>query len=157
VSPVLAEQYMSAAGDGATAALNGRWAALVPWRRQHDGRRAGRVRRDFIASSDRRPYRRPLDADDSAVLTGCSTPARQPISRPASGWSSRPRLQSPRFLYRVEFARWPRRANRGSSRRLEMASPFRILLWHSNAHDALFTRRSGQLSSSDQIQTRCSA
>jgi len=157
VSPVLAEQYMSAAETVATAALNGRWAALVPCAANTtDAAAVDACGRDFIAKFGQKAYRRPLDADDSAVLTAVFDAGKTTDLKTGIRLVVETALQSPRFLYRVEFG-----AVAASGQTVvkvddwEMASRLSYLLWHSMPDDALFTAaQAGQLSSSDQIQTQ---
>src|SRR5207253_717057 len=70
VSPVLAEQYLKAAETVATDALNNRWSALVPCAASTTAPAAvDTCGHDFIAAFGAKAYRRPLDGDDSALLT----------------------------------------------------------------------------------------
>src|SRR6266700_2181774 len=104
VSPVLAEQYLSAAEALATAAINSRWSALVPCAATTtDSAAIDACGRDFIAAFGQKAYRRPLDDDDTAALTGVFNAGKATDLKTGIRLVIETTLQSPRFLYRVEF------------------------------------------------------
>jgi len=108
VSPVLAEQYMKAAETVATDALNNRWAALVPCAAgTTDAAALDACGRDFIAAFGQKAYRRPLDPDDTAVLTAVFDAGKATDLKTGIRLVMEAALQSPRFLYRVELAPAP--------------------------------------------------
>jgi hypothetical protein len=157
VSPVLAEQYMSAAETVATAAVNNRWATLVPCAATTtDATAIDACGRDFIAAFGQKAYRRPLDADDTALLASVFAAGKATDLKTGIRLVIETVLQSPRFLYRVEFG-----VDAASGQTIvkvddwEMASRLSYLLWHTMPDDALFAAaQAGQLSSDGDIQTQ---
>jgi len=159
VSPLLAEQYLKAAETVATDALNNRWSALVPCPASTtDPGAVDACGRDFIAGFGQKAFRRPLDADDTALLTAVFDAGKTTDLKTGIRLVVETALQSPRFLYRVELGAV---TNSGAGATVvkvddwEMASRLSYLLWHSMPDDALFAAaQAGQLSTSDQIQAQ---
>jgi hypothetical protein len=157
VSPLLAEQYLKAAETVATDALNKRWSALVPCAATTaDPAAVDACGRDFIAAFGQKAYRRPLDADDTALLTALFDAGKTTDLKTGIRLVVEAALQSPRFLYRVEFG-----ASADAGQAVvkvddwEMASRLSYLLWHSMPDDALFAAaQAGELSTNDQIQAQ---
>jgi hypothetical protein len=138
VSPVLAEQYMLAAETLAANAVKNNLAKIVPCNPTTDGVDA--CGQKVIASFAKRAYRRLLTPDDVAVLTTVFNVGK------ATDFNSGVRLvvetvlQSPQFLYRVEFGVPPKAGQKVVKLdSWEMASRLSYLLWNSMPDDALFT------------------
>jgi len=149
VSPVLAEQYMTAAeGLAARAAQN--LPALLPCDpsdQQGCGRR-------FIESFGKRAWRRPLQPDEVDRLYAVFNQARTTYDFSTGiQMAMQVMLQSPAFLYRVETGLLPEGG--AAYARLtgwEMASRLSYMLWSSMPDDALLAAaEAGQLSTADQI------
>jgi hypothetical protein len=156
VSPVLAEQYMKAAETIAADALNNRWSALVPCAAgTTDAAAVDACGRDFIAAFGQKAYRHPLNADDTAVLTKVFDAGKATDLSTGIRLVMETALQSPRFLYRVEFGATAAGQMVVKIDDWEMASRLSYLLWHSMPDDALFAAaQAGQLSSTDEIQAQ---
>jgi hypothetical protein len=164
-SPVLTEQLMLAAEQLAADAVANHWSALVPCAQTATDIDACGA--DFIATFGRRAYRRPLDADDSAILKSVFDAGKATDLKTGVRLVITAVLQSPDFLYRVEFGRQPvgsdpkvtvKHATSGavlgqaSVVRVgdwEMASRLSYLLWRSMPDDALFAAAEGGRLSSD--------
>ena len=106
VSPVLAEQLMLASEQLAADAVDNHWTALVPCTQTADRRRRA-AGASFIAAFGRRAYRRPLDADDTAILKAVFDAGKATDLKTGIRLVITTVLQSPDFLYRVEFGRQP--------------------------------------------------
>ena len=167
VSPVLAEQYMMAAEQLAADAVNNHWSTLVPCpQNTTDVDNCGQ---QFIAAFGRKAYRRTLDAEDTATLTAVFNAGKATDFKTGVRLVVTAALQSPRFLYRVEFGRTPLAGDRqvnvkdangavlGQTQvvRLddwEMAARLSYLLWRSGPDDALLAAaQAGELSTDAQI------
>jgi hypothetical protein len=168
VSPALAEQYMMAAEQLAADAVNNHWATLVACpQTTTDVDTCGQ---QFIASFGRRAYRHPLDADDTATLTAVFNAGKTTDFKTGVRLVITTALQSPRFLYRVEFGRTPVAGDRqvnvkdsitgavlGQTQVVrvddwEMAARLSYLLWRSGPDDALLAAaQAGELSTDAQI------
>jgi hypothetical protein len=154
---VLAEQYMKAAETVAAGALDSRWSALVPCAPDTSAAAAiDACGHDFIAAFGQKAYRRPLDDDETALLTTVFDAGKATDLKTGIRLVMETALQSPRFLYRVEFG-----AAAAAGQKVvkvddwEMASRLSYLLWHSMPDDALFAAaQAGELSSPDQVQAQ---
>ena len=137
VSPVLAEQYLLAAEAVATAAVASNLSKIVPCDPAAVGVDA--CARQFIAAFGKAAYRRPLDADDTATLTAVFAAGAVTDFKTGVRLVIETLLQSPRFLYRVEFGATPSLGE--AVVKLddwEMASRLSYLLWHSMPDAELF-------------------
>jgi hypothetical protein len=149
-SPVLVEQYMLAAEKAAANAVVN-LASIVPC----DAATAGvdACGQQFIKAFAAKAYRRPLDADDITLLTTVFDVGKATDFKTGVRLVIATVLQSPRFLYRVEFGALPHAAE--SVVKLdnwEMASRLSYLLWHSMPDDALLAAaEAGKLSTSQEI------
>jgi hypothetical protein len=170
VSPVLTEQLMLAAEQLASDAVDNHWSALVPC--AQTATTVDACGADFIAAFGRRAYRRPLDADDTAILKAVFDAGKATDLKTGIRLVITAVLQSPDFLYRVEFGRQPV----GSDPKVavkdtttgvtlgqaqvvrvgdwEMATRLSYLLWRSMPDDALFAAaEAGRLSSDADLAT----
>jgi hypothetical protein len=156
-SPVLVEQYLLAAEKTATDAVNGvnaSMTALVPC----DAAVAGvdACGQQFIKMFGARAYRRPLSDDDITALTGVFDAGKTTDFKTGVRLVIETILQSPRFLYRVEFGSPPQAGE--SVVRLddwEMASRLSYLLWHTMPDDALLAAAAdGKLSTAPDIDAQ---
>jgi hypothetical protein len=165
VSPALAEQYLDAAETLAQAAVASNMATLVPC----DPTTAGvdACGQQFITSFGPRAYRRPLTADDVTLLTGVFNAGKATDFKTGVQLVIETVLQSPQFLYRIEFGQAPAASDPsvpvtdGSAPnptqvvRLddwEMASRLSYLLWGSMPDDALSAAAAaGKLSTDPDI------
>jgi len=152
VSPVLAEQYLLAAETIATNAVEASWSRLVPCDPAGPAG-ADACATQFIATFGEAAYRRPLDADDTAALTAAFTAGAATDFKTGVRLVIETALQSPRFLYRVEFGALP--AGAQTVVKLddwEMASRLSYLLWHTMPDAELMAgARLGSLSSPENI------
>jgi hypothetical protein len=151
VTELLAEGYMTAAESVATAAVqdvNG----LVGCDPQTKGEDACGAQ--FIDGFGKRAFRRPLDADGRALLQNVFDAARAKWDYPtAIRLVIETALQSPRFLYRLEFGMPSPDAN-GVVKLddYEVASRLSYLLWGSMPDDELFAAaEKGELRTPDQV------
>ena len=154
VSPVLAEQYMLAAEALATTAVTKRWSALVPCAATTTGAAAvDACGQAFITAFGQRAYRRTPDADDVAALTAAFNAGKATDLNTGIRLVIEVALQSPRFLYRVEFGAAPTGgATVAKLDDWEMASRLSYLLWHTMPDDALFAAATaGKLSAREDI------
>jgi Protein of unknown function (DUF1592)/Protein of unknown function (DUF1588)/Protein of unknown function (DUF1587)/Protein of unknown function (DUF1585)/Protein of unknown function (DUF1595) len=137
VSPVLAEQYMLAAETAATNVVNSRLGTIMPC----DPATAGidACGQEFITTFGRKAYRQPLGPDDIAALTAVFNVGKATDFKTGVRLVVETMLQSPRFLYRVEFGA-PAQTGQSVVKldSWEMASRLSYLLWHSMPDDALF-------------------
>jgi hypothetical protein len=165
VSPELAEQYLDAAETLATAAVTNSMAKLVPC----DPTTAGvdACGQQFIAAFGPRAYRRPLAADDTALLTGVFNVGKATDFKTGVRLVIETVLQSPQFLYRLEFGRAPTASDpkvavvNGTTSTptavvplddWEMASRLSYLVWGSMPDDQLFAAAAaGKLSSAADV------
>jgi hypothetical protein len=108
----------------------------------------------FIDSFGKRAFRRPLDSDAKALLTGVFTQALAQWDYPtAIRLVIETGLQAPRFLYRLEFGMPDPDAN-GVTKLddYEVASRLSYLLWGSMPDDALFAAADAKaLSTPEQV------
>jgi hypothetical protein len=138
ISPALVEQYLNAAEKLATTAVSN-ITALLPCDPVKDGEDA--CGKAFISAFGAKAFRHPLATDESARLWGVFDAGRK-----LTDFTTGIRLvvetvlQSPQFLYRVEFGTPP-----GSGEMVvkltswEMASRLSYLLWQSMPDEALRT------------------
>jgi hypothetical protein len=168
VSPLLTEQLMLAAEQLAADAVDNHWADLVPC--ALTATNVDVCGADFIAAFGRRAYRRPLDSEDTATLKAVFDAGKATDLKTGIRLVITTVLQSPDFLYRVEFGR----AAVGSDPRVtvkdsttgatlgqtqvvrvgdwEMATRLSFLLWRSMPDDPLFAAaEAGRLSSDADI------
>jgi hypothetical protein len=148
VSPLLVEQYLLSAEDLAARALDKGLVALLPG---CDPAKQGEdvCARRFIETFGKRAYRRPVPAEDVAILWDAYLGGKA-----AGGWRAgieaalATMLQAPRFLYRVE------ESAPGLSRLdpWELASRLSYFLWGSMPDDELFAAaEGGRLATADQV------
>ena len=136
ISPTLVEQYLNAAEKLAITAV-ANMAALVPCNPVTVGEDA--CANTFIAAFGAKAFRHPLSADESARLRGVYDAGRK-IADFKTGVQLvvETALQSPQFLYRVEFGAAP-----GAGEQVvkltswEMAARLSYLLWQSMPDDQL--------------------
>jgi hypothetical protein len=165
VSPALAEQYLDAAESLAKAAVTTNMAKLVPCDPTAMGLDA--CGQQFIAAFGQRAYRRPLAAADKTLLTGVFNVGKATDFATGVRLVVETILQSPQFLYRIEYGRAPGMGDPsiavadGSAPnptqvvRLddwEMASRLSYVLWGSMPDDALFAAAAaGKLSTDADV------
>jgi hypothetical protein len=165
VSPDLAQQYLTAAETLATAAVTTNMAKLVPC----DPTTAGvdACGQQFIAAFGQRAYRRPLAAADTTLLMGVFNVGKATDFATGVRLVVETVLQSPQFLYRIEYGRAPVASDPsiavtdGSAPnptqvvRLddwETASRLSYMLWGSMPDDTLFAAAAaGKLSADADI------
>ena len=165
VSPDLAAQYLDAAETLAAAAVATSMSNLVPC----DPTTAGvdACGQQFIAAFGQRAYRRPLAAADTTLLTGVFNVGKATDFKTGVRLVIETVLQSPQFLYRIEYGRAPAASDPsiavtdGSAPnptqivRLddwEMASRLSYTLWGSMPDDTLFAAATaGKLSTDADI------
>jgi hypothetical protein len=151
VSKLLAEQYLDAAENIAIRATRD-----MPTLLKCDVTVTGQdaCAAQFIADFGARAFRRPLDEATTTRLTNLYTTAK-----PTFGFQSAIQLvieavlQSPHFLYRVEFGTTTEvSAGVVQLDDYEMASRLSFMLWNSMPDDALFAAAAaGELETADQI------
>jgi len=157
VSPVLAEQYLLAAETIATNAVEVNWSRLLPCDPAGPAG-ADACAKQFIAVFGEGAYRRPLDADDMAALTAAFAAGAATDFKTGIRLVIETALQSPRFLYRVEFGA-PAAAGEGVVKLddWEMASRLSYLLWHTMPDAALSAAaRAGALSAPEDVAAQAS-
>ena len=168
VSPDLAEQYLDAAETLAAAAVASNMSTLVPC----DPTTAGvdACGQQFIAAFGQRAYRRPLAAADTTLLTGVFNVGKATDFTTGVRLVIETVLQSPQFLYRIEYGNAPigsdpsipvtdgSAPNPTQVVRLtdwEMASRLSYMLWGSMPDDTLFAAAAaGKLSADADIATQ---
>jgi len=136
ISPTLAEQYMNAAERLAAAAL-ANMPALVPCDPIKDGEDA--CAKSFIAAFGAKAFRHPLSVAENARLWTAFDAGRK-LTDFKTGLQLvlETALQSPEFLYRVEFGTAPQVGQTVvKPTSFEMASRLSYLLWQSMPDDAL--------------------
>jgi hypothetical protein len=169
VSPLLAEQYLDAAEALAAEAVDTNWAALVPCDPAITGMGVDACGQQFIAAFGQRAYRRPLDADDTAVLTAVFDAGKATDFKTGVRLVIETVLQAPKFLYRIEqgvpptefdlVVPTPDVAANAMAKvvRLddwEMAARLSYMLWRSMPDDELYAAaQAGRLSSADGVAT----
>jgi hypothetical protein len=168
VSPELAGQYLDAAETLATAAVTSNMATLVPC----DPTKAGvdACGQQFIAAFGQRAYRRPLTPADTSLLTGVFNVGKATDFKTGVRLVIETVLQSPQFLYRLEFGRAPTGGDPsvavtdGSAPNptsvvplsdWEMASRLSYLIWGSMPDDPLFAAAAaGKLSTAADVSAQ---
>jgi hypothetical protein len=154
ISPVLAEQYMLSAEKLANAAI-AKISTLLGCDPAKDGEDS--CAKSFIASFGAKAFRHPLAADESTRLWNVFDAGRK-LADFATGVRMviETALQSPAFLYRVEFGVPP--ANGEAVVKLtssEMASRLSYMLWQSMPDDALRTAaQQDKLTTPEAISTQ---
>lgn len=148
VSPLLAEQYLLAAEKLASDVVTNNLSRIVPCDPVKDG--VDPCGEQFITSFGKKAYRRPLAADEVALLTSLFNVGKTTDFNTGVRLVVAAALQSPQFLYRVETGLPPKGTDPkvadpsgGSSSvvRLdawEMASRLSYLLWRTMPDDELF-------------------
>jgi hypothetical protein len=165
VSPLLAEQYLDAAEVLAAEAVDTNWAALVPCDPATMG--ADACGQQFIAAFGQRAYRRPLDDDDTAVLTAVFDAGNATDFKTGVRLVIETVLQAPKFLYRIEQGLPPTEFDvvvptpdvaAGAMAKVvrlddwEMAARLSYMLWRSMPDDELFAAaQAGRLESPDGV------
>jgi hypothetical protein len=136
ISPTLAEQYMNAAERLAAAAL-ANMPALVPCDPIKDGEDA--CAKSFIAAFGAKAFRHPLSVAENARLwTAFDSGRKLTDFKTGLQLVLETALQSPEFLYRVEFGTAPHAGQTVvKPTSFEMASRLSYLLWQSMPDDAL--------------------
>ncbi len=168
VSPQLAEQYLDAAETLAKATVTTNMAKVVPCDPSAMG--ADVCEAQFISSFGQRAYRRPLTPADTTLLTGVFNAGKVTDFATGVRFVIETALQSPQFLYRVEFGRAPvagdpsvpvtddsapNPAQVVPLDNWEMASRLSYLIWGSMPDDQLFAAAAaGKLSAPADIQAQ---
>jgi hypothetical protein len=154
VSPVLAEQYMLAAETLSANAVASNLGQLVPCDPAADGVDA--CGQQFIATFGRRAFRRPLTPDDVALLTTVFDAGKSTDFATGVRLVIATALQTPQFLYRVEFGVAPARGQ--TAVKLddwEMASRLSYLLWNTMPDDTLFAAaEAGRLTAAADVDAQ---
>jgi hypothetical protein len=167
VSPLLAEQYLDAAEALATEAVSTNFAALVPCDPATTEVGVDACGQQFIAAFGQRAYRRPLDADDTAVLTTVFNAGKATDFQTGVRLVIETVLQAPKFLYRIEQGLPPTEFDvvvptpdvaAGATAKVvhvdgwEMAARLSYMLWRSMPDDELFAAaQAGRLSTPDGV------
>ncbi len=152
VSPLHAEKYMDAA-EGIAARATEDLASLLPCDPAAvDDACIG----DWLEEFGEKAWRRPLDAVERAELLAFYQDAREKYDvREAVSLVLQTMLQSPNFLYRVEFGLPSAGANVVQLTDWEMATRLSYLLWGSMPDDELFAAaRAGELAEPAQIEAQ---
>lgn len=165
VSPTLAEQYLLAAETLAADTVTSRLSKVVTCDPAAMGVDACGAQ--FIASFGKRAYRRPLTADDVAILTAVFDAGKATDFQTGVRLVIETVLQAPQFLYRVEFGQAPRGSdptvavNEGGTVKptkvvrldpWETASRLSYMLWRTMPDDALFAAaEAGKLTNAADI------
>ena len=136
ISPTLVEQYMNAAERLAAAALTN-MPSLLPCDPVRDGEDA--CGQSFISNFGAKAFRHPLSAAESARLWAAFEAGRKLTDfKTGIQLVIETALQSPEFLYRVEFGRPPQAGQTVvKPTSFEMASRLSFLLWQSMPDDEL--------------------
>lgn len=152
VSPVLAEQYLLAAETIAATAVNANWARIQPCDPAGPAG-ADACAKQFVSVFGEAAYRRPLDADDTATLMSVFAAGAATDFKTGIRLVIETALQSPRFLYRVEFGATPLAGETVvKPDDWEMASRLSYTLWHTMPDAELFAAaRAGLLSAPENI------
>ncbi len=154
VSQLLAEGYMNASETVAANAVK-QLDTLVGCDPKQSSEQACGAQ--FIESFGKRAFRRPLDTESRALLTGVFTKALATWDYPtAIRLVIQTALQSSRFIYRLEFG-MPQPSAPGVVRLddYEMASRLSYLLWGSTPDDELMAAADArELSTSEQVSAQ---
>lgn len=153
MSDLLAEAYLGAAESVAARAVTDldRLLACAP------DTAADACALDFIDSFGARAYRRPLDAEERAILeTVYASGLAQWDHATGVRLVIETMLQSPQFLYRIEVGEPPASgATWARPTQFEMASRLSYLFWGSMPDGELFgAARAGNLATADQIEAQ---
>lgn len=157
VSDLLTEQYFTAA-SGIVARLLAdppRLAGVLGCDPAQAGEEA--CARTLIDGFGQRAYRRPLDAGEKARLLAVYTANRAALDFKSSvGAVLETMLQTPQFLYRVEFGASPAAGSSvGKVDGYEMAARLSYLLWGSMPDQTLFAAAAaGQLGTADEVRAQ---
>lgn len=110
--------------------------------------------RDFLSTFGARAYRRPLTEDESTRLFALFTEGRTQVGFTGGiRWTIQAMLQSPHFLYRVEFGDEGPGGEVVTLPPLEMASRLSFLLWQSVPDQALLeAANEGRLSTAEGVE-----
>jgi len=151
ISPTLVEQYMNAAEKLAATAVN--LPSLVPCDPVRDGGEDA-CARTFISAFGAKAFRHPLSAGESARLFAAFDAGRKLTDfKTGIQLVIETALQSPEFLYRVEFGAAPQAGQAVvKPTSFEMASRLSYLLWQSMPDDVLrAAAQQDKLTTSDAI------
>jgi hypothetical protein len=150
VTSILAEQYMRAS-EGIAERATEHMETLLPC--SVTGMDEATCVRDFIQSFGTRAYRGPVADDDVSQLYAVFVAGRAEDFRTGVELLLQTMLQSPRFLYRVEFGTGNQQVVPLSS--WEMASRLSYLFWNSMPDDPLMVAANGDaLRTKEQILTQ---
>jgi hypothetical protein len=168
VSPELAEQYLDSAETLAKAAVTTNLTKIATC--DPTVMAADACAAQFISAFGQRAYRRPLTPADTTLLTGVFNAGKATDFATGVRFVIETVLQSPQFLYRVEFGTTPSASTPtvavtdGSSPNpsqivpldnWEMASRLSYLIWASMPDDQLFAAAAaGKLSAPADIQAQ---
>jgi hypothetical protein len=157
ISPALAETYLKAAEALAATATRTQLDKLAPCTGTGAAPEADCAKR-FIERFGRRAFRRPVAAEDVAILTRIYGDVRAAKGSYKDGIEAviAALLQSPRFLYRVELGR-PARPGETvvALDDWEVASRLSYMLWNTMPDDALFeAAEAGRLANRAEIATQ---
>ncbi len=154
VSTLVVQQYQQAAETLAQAAVadtNRLNNVVLPCHTQDDA-----CAQQFIASFANRAFRGPLDATESAGLLGVYSSVKAQFDF-ATGIQAviTAVLESPRFLYVLEFGQGAPAGSVVALSSYEVAARLALMLWRSVPDDTLLAAAAaGQLSTPDQIETQ---
>lgn len=155
VTGLLAEHYLTAAEALAATATADMPALLGGCDPQVDGEDA--CARRFVTDLGRRAYRRPLEGDEVDALVAVFAGARAEFDfTTAIRLTMTAMLQSPHFLYRVEFgAPAAEGAEAVKLRPYELASRLSYFLWGTMPDEALMAAAAGgELETREQVATQ---
>ncbi len=156
VSALLGEQYLAAAEKLAAAADVSKLAPCDPAAAGGEAACAAA----FVTTFGKKAYRHPLDADQLASLLQVFSEGRSAASYDvAIRMVLEAMLQSPYFLYRVEFGAAPAAASTGATSvpltSWEMASRLSYFLWGTMPDDALFAAaQRDELATPQQVEAQ---
>jgi hypothetical protein len=153
VSTLIAQQYLQAAEALAEAVVSDstRLSAILPCKTQDDA-----CAQQFIAAFANRAFRGQLDADASAALLALYTTVKTQYDF-ATGIQAvlAAVLESPRFLYVIEFGDGQPAANTLALSSYEVAGRLSLFLWRSVPDQTLMDAAgAGQLATADQVRTQ---
>jgi hypothetical protein len=151
VTPLLAEQYMKVAEDVSVSTALETILPCAPERPEDEEPCA----RSFIETFGRRAYRRPLtDEQTQKLLEVYSFGAEESDFENGIRLAFQAILQSPFFIYRVEYGELPSHPDQRMTRvtGYEMASRLSYMLWNSMPDDELFAAaEEGRLQTPEEV------
>lgn len=151
VTEILADQYMQASEDVAAAAVAERLDQILPCDPQVDAAACGR---EFVETFGARAFRRPLSSDEVDRIEGVFSWGLETYDfNTGIEVVIQTILQSPHFLYRVEFGMPdPVEEDVVELTPHEIASRLSYLVWNSMPDDELFdAAAAGELATREQI------